>query len=398
MSTYACWQNIIGISRTECQCVEDKPVDASVSASGIFLDELPGLPIRFIDAVRDCGQDSLWDFAERAIENAVGETKAEVMGCVNRNTEPAKRAGQSEIGSGKKATTGETHPLSKPFHGITVQTDNMRGGYFRVTAIATAFKGDALPATIDVKLYKDESESSGPEQTITLPVTSNKVEWTVLPTPIELSMSSLGDRARYWFLFEPIDGMRAMNTLTGCNCGGFNPYWNLHTPQWMSKVDKGRDGWANWAQAQGTSGDDLLNRENWQVFNPTHGIMLRVQFECDESSTICAETPNYTGDMFQLAFAHAVRYRAAFNLATSILNSTKIDRYTMTAGDQLEKMRQEWHYEWLSYTSGPRKSDGTLERAGYLCEQLSKPENVNLYGDCRKCADQWGMRRSTIRN
>ena len=35
-----CFQNIIGISRTPCPCVEDLTVEATTSASGLYLDEL----------------------------------------------------------------------------------------------------------------------------------------------------------------------------------------------------------------------------------------------------------------------------------------------------------------------------------------------------------------------
>jgi hypothetical protein len=56
----------------------------------------------------------------------------------------------------------------------------------------------------------------------------------------------------------------------------------------------------------------------------------------------------------------------------------------MTAGDQLEALRDSYNKTF---------SDGIQ---GYLCVKFSEEQNINSYGDCRRCKDRWGMRRSTI--
>ena len=75
--TPACFENIIGLSRTPCPCVEDLNADAVVSESGLFLDELDGLSINMLNAGVDCGQGTLWEMLARArVGVALRVTKA----------------------------------------------------------------------------------------------------------------------------------------------------------------------------------------------------------------------------------------------------------------------------------------------------------------------------------
>lgn len=387
MSTEAtCFENIIGLSRTACECIDDAPVGAGVSESGLYLDELPGLSLNLADQGRKCGVGSIWDYLDRARANAIEDTKAELGACINANTDPRRQNGTAQIGEDKRATrTG--HSLTRPFHGITLQTAKVKGGVFRVTHIATAFKPDNLPATIEVKVYERDEASSAELATLVLPCTANKVVWTPLPTALDLSMSELGsDNPRFWFLFAGGQGMKAMNSEINCGCGGFAPYWDLSAPQYASSQQKQGKLWAEWSMAGGTFGDDLAERDTWTVENPTQGLLLRVQFICDETSSFCSDTPDYQRDPIQKVIAHAVRLKAGANLVQDLLTSTNINRYTMTAGDQLEELKKAYEAEFQKRI------------AEYLCPELSNDENINRYGDCRRCKDRWGMRRSTIPN
>ena len=84
--------------------------------------------------------------------------------------------------------------------------------------------------------------------------------------------------------------------------------------------------------------------------------------------------------------AHAVRFRAGYNLLTDLLHSTDINRWTMTDGDGLEAQKKEYLDNW----------EKRLKE--YACPELSSGANINRYGDCRKCKDTHGMRRGLIRN
>lgn len=384
--TPACFENIIGLSRTPCPCVEDLNADAVVSESGLYLDELDGLTINMLNAGVDCGQGTLWEMLARARENAVEQTKADLMACLGGEADLRRQPGVSQIGSDKKATgTGVT--LSRTYHGITLQTAAMKGGTFQVTHIGAAFK---QTGNITVYAYDHEALLA----TYTVPTVANQVTWFALPTPLELDMASLGQVPQYWFTFRPDEftgagPLKAMSTKFDCGCGGgiFSPYWSLSRPQYQSANAKGGNLWADWSQATGVYGSDIAERENWAQssgLNETQGLLLRVAFDCDQTTTFCADPPNYTTDNVQKAIAHAVRFKAAANLVTSMLSSTAINRWTMTAGEVMAENRRSWLNEYKR----------TIWE--YICPTLAEPQNINRYGDCLKCKDHFGMRVGRI--
>ena len=103
-SVNTCFENIIGLSRTDCECVEDRPVSAGTSASGLYLDELEGLSIRLADTKRDCGESSLWTMMARARENAVKDMVSDILACLNREAAIRRRSGSAIVGDTKKST------------------------------------------------------------------------------------------------------------------------------------------------------------------------------------------------------------------------------------------------------------------------------------------------------
>lgn len=385
--TPACFENIIGLSRTPCPCVEDLSADAVVSESGLFLDELDGLSINMLNAGVDCGQGTLWDMLARARENAMEQTQADLMACLGEETDLRRQSGSSQIGSDKKAT-GTGVSLPSTYHGITLQTAMMKGGTFKLTHIGACFK---QTGNVTVYVYDRTSLLA----TYTVPAVSNQVTWYTLPVELELSMSTLGQTPpQYWIVFRPdeftgVQPLKAMGTRFDCGCGGgtYSPTWSLARPQYLSANSKAGNLWAEWSQATGTYGTDLADREDWSGttgINETQGLLLQVAYDCDQRTTFCADAPNYRTDNIQKAIAHAVRFKAAANLVTAMLSSTAINRYTMTAGEIMAENRRRWESQYNKHI---------LE---YICPTLALPQNVNRYGDCLKCKDHYGMRVGRI--
>jgi hypothetical protein len=379
MSTSAsCFENIIGLSRTPCECVEDAPEGANVSNSGLYLDELPGLHLLMVNAGVKCGEGTLWDKLARARANAIEDTKAELGACLSLSTTTRRQNGIAHIGNDQKITA-DAHRLTKPYHGMILETAKVKGGSFVITAMATAFKAQVgLPATIEVSIY----DRFDLVTTRTLNVVANRVTWTTIE-PIALSMSELGTlNPRYWFTYEPIDGMKSMNSLINCGCGGYAPEWNESAPSYASSQQKAGSLWADWCMAAGVSGDDLEVRENWMRTNQTNGLILKAQFSCDASTSFCADQPDYVGDPVQKVIAHTVRFKAGANLITDLIADTRINQYTMTAGDDLRNRRSNYQSEWQKRINE------------YLCPFLSQPDQVNRYGDCAKCQEDFTMVRA----
>lgn len=381
-----CFENIIGLSRTDCPCVEDRPISAGVSESGLFLFELDGLSLELANSAVDCGESGLWAMGERAVLNAIEDTKADLMACLGDQAALRRQSTStpSQIGDDKKAH-GDGVALRYGYHGLTVQLAQVRGGTAKVQAIGTAFK-NPTGATVTVLVYDRTTDT--PIATYEVGAQANKVIWTNLPVPLELEMTTLGTTpARFWFVVVPDSpDMRAMNSRINCGCGGFEPYWDMAQPQYLSVNTKEGKAWAEWSMASGTMGNDITDREQWSAgVNQTQGLLLKMDFDCDQTTTFCPDVPNYRTDNVQKTLAHAVRYKAGANLITRILSSTAINRYTMTAGEVLAENRRRYETEYQNRI------------LGYVCPMLAKPENINRYGDCLKCVDKWGMSVSTIR-
>jgi len=135
--------------------------------------------------------------------------------------------------------------------------------------------------------------------------------------------------------------------------------------------------------ATGTKGDDLATRVNWKTANETQGILLDARFNCDASTTICFDDPDYT-DPIQNDQARAVLLKSWYYLLSFIKNSGNPSFWTLLnlegIHDSMSKVKAEY-----------------IERVEFVCTEFSKSENINLNGDCLKCKDQWGFAVKTIK-
>lgn len=390
-----CFENIIGLSRTPCECVDDAPSGADISESGLFMDEYPGMGLLLANGSVKCGEIGLWSKMARARDNAIQATKSDLMQCLAMNTDRRRASGNYEIGDQKKVQ-GDGPALRNTYAGMTVQVANAKGAIGLVKSIGIALK---TSGTFNVDVYDRE----GVIGTFPVNAVANRVTWNDLPTDLSLEMFNLGGNDnRFWFVFRPADigeNIKAMASRFSCGCGGPEPRWNTESPQYYSSV-VGPHGtkWMEWAMASGTYGDDIDDRDNWSVGNKlTYGMLLRVQFDCDFQTSFCSDSPNYQTDAIQRAIAQAVWYKANAILIEDILMSTNINIYTMTAGKELAALRDELLYNYAGLTKGVKDPTGEW-LDGFVCRQLSEPDGVNQYGDCSKCRNKWGQRIVLIRN
>lgn len=374
---YQCFENIIGLSRTECPCLEDgRPVDWNVSASGRYADELEGMNLSLAENGGDCSQGGVWDMLHRARENAVQDMQTDLLRYLEENTDVRRQAVRSTIGDDKKS--GNNVALNSAYHGLTVQMAHMVGGRAKLKRIGAAFN---YTGTLEVALYDRE----GLLATWTVNTVANRVQYTELPDPYLLSMDAEGSlNARYWLVYTPSGGIQAKSTRINCGCGGFAPYWDEARPQYESSVKKNGRAWADWAMAQGTKGTDLDVRDEWSLDNQTYGLLMDIEFYCDTLSSICTDDPDYSGDSVQRTIADAVWYRTGVRFYMQMMVSKKVNPAMMVEGELIAQFVNDWNVE---YTKRINEQLGPI---------LSSPEHVNRYGDCRACRDKWGMQRSTI--
>ena len=79
MSVPTCFENIIGYSRREDSCVDEAwDENFATSDSGLYVDELPGFPQRFVASL---GVIDIWDKMNNSMENAIKHSD----GCCQRS-------------------------------------------------------------------------------------------------------------------------------------------------------------------------------------------------------------------------------------------------------------------------------------------------------------------------
>lgn len=368
-----CFEYIIGLSRTDCPCLDtDKPVDAAESASGYYIDEGEFLNMEQLKGAATCPE--FWDWLERSRTLAVQDYKRDVLSCIRSNTTYAREPMRGVIGEDPESPKLLT--MDKTYHGLTLQTDMVVGGTMTVYRIALKIN---TSGPVDIEVYNRD----GLMITYTVTAVADTLTWYELTTPLELEMDSDGLNPRYWFLWQPTTE-RAYNTRIHCNClnGTWKPTWDCSSPYYGGRSRKGFE-WSQWVMATGTKGDDLSTRVNWKTTNETQGILLDARFNCDASTTICFDDPDYT-DPIQNDQARAVLLKSWYYLLSFIKNSSNPSFWTLLNLEGIHESMSKVKAEYI-------------ERVEFVCAEFSKSENVNLNGDCLKCKDQWGFAVKTIK-
>ena len=384
MSQHAeCFEDVFGLSRTDCECFGTPPEGYDTTASGLYLDELPGLDLEKLFKARKCSDEG-WTIMDRARTEGVRRFNNEVLKHIKANTKATRTNTRSQIGDTKNGS--KTVTLGKTYHGLDLMLADMVGGVATVHRIGGYFK---FTGTVDVSVYEVGDDT--PIATYTINTVMNRLAWTEID-PLVLSMESTSSQnPRYWFLFEPTPGQQALaSKVASCGCSG-KPKWDIYHRQFESAVAIDGQAWTAWAMANGTYGNTIADREDWAHNNETQGLLLDIEFKCNALTAICSGTPDYDQDPLQMTYAYGARFAAGLELVEYITGSTRVNREAITNGDELELLR-------VNYT----KEMNT--RAEWLGEQLSEePDDgnphsgVNTYSDCFTCKDPHGIQVKTIR-
>ena len=79
-----CYNSIIGLTRTDCECYGTIPDDAADSLSGLYIDELVGLS--FIQSMTDCDNgNDLFQNMVKARDNAITSFQADTNALLLEN-------------------------------------------------------------------------------------------------------------------------------------------------------------------------------------------------------------------------------------------------------------------------------------------------------------------------
>jgi len=364
-----CYDNIIGLARTDCPCIEDAPPTGyNTSESGLFITDVP--PFDALSGFEECGGGSIWDALERSRDEAISTFVADTNALLMRTFTSRRERFTGQIG---EATGREAYSTGNTYAGIRIACNPLRGGRIKITHIGTLFHGaGTLLLSITNSLNQVVS-------TVTVDIL-NGWKLNALATPIVLpTYIDFDDKHEYFitYTYSPSNQPRINNI--NCGCGGFVPWYNQDKPMW-SNAHPGNRAWANWIQVGGWSGNTLTDFDQAPSTTNTqmNGLAIQVELGCDVGKVLCNGSLDYTSDPFALSMAYAIRHKSCEILASKLLASTELNRVNVINREILQGLKREWNAKYA-------------ENVQYITQEAQLRQN-----DCLACRDESGMAVRTI--
>jgi hypothetical protein len=360
----SCWDNIIGISRKEDFCLDDigRPIDYNISKSGIFIDELKGINLRFIqDLGIQNSNDDLWNKIIKAKENAVRVVQMDALMEISKNNKPRVELFKGNIGSQKYTKNAV---ISNTYAGVRMYCNTIRGAYFHLTGINTIFGTTGI---ISMEIYSNMD--TNPLYSFDLNTIANRVESNLQDITLPLWNDDY-DNLEYYFIYQLTQTPK--DNQPTCGCGGVQWCFNRNNSCFADgKATKDR--WRQFAMVGGISGDNIDDRENWSTTQVMNGLILIGQYQCSSSIYLCNDESDYDNNEFDIAIAYAIQYKTGEYLMDEFLNTNEISRYTMLGQEAINNNRQDYN-----------------ARYAVLIDYIKNNIDINRFG-CLKCKPNHGF-------
>lgn len=331
----SCFENIIKLSRTECECFDDdKPVNYNAGQSEVYLDELDGLSLDLISGGANCEEGNIWDMMAKARTNAEIRFKADLMSCIEDNFIPKRPNYSGIIG---QISHNASLNISYTKAGYVIKPHTIVGGKLTIKRIGLIMNASTA---IQVQVYDNDENKTTPIAQYTINSVANDVAYATLNTPLELPLWSKNVSDTRYYLVYTIAGFQPRNNGPGCiPCSGGTK----------------RVTYQNWLDVNGIMG----NGTDYTSFTETselNGVVIDGVLTCDGSRVICSDEYPIdfnTGKGMQMAYA--VRFAAAESLLEMILASKEINIYTTRDRESLYGKRNHYrkqYEDWITYLCG----------------------------------------------
>ena len=360
----ACYDNIIGLARQDCPCIDEAPPTGyNTSQSGLYIADQP--PFNEMEGYNECGQGSVWDVLSRAREQAIKTFQADTNSALMSVFQPRRERFKGQIG---EASGRDSLSTSHTYAGIRLACNPMRGGTVKITGIGTLF---SAAGTITLKIYNSLNQQVGSDITLTV---ANGWHLNTLGTPVELpTYVDFDDNHEYFlvYTFNPSNRAKINNIHSCC---GFYPRYDTASPMWKGKFTGGK-AWANWLMAGGWTGDTLTDFDLCSQTTSTNmnGLALQVELGCDVGLVLCNGTLDFDQDAQALSMAYAILWKSSEIAAQLLLGSTRLTRTATANREFLKEQRDRW----------AKAYQDNLE---YVTQQATLGMN-----DCLACRDDIGM-------
>lgn len=331
-----CLSNIIGLSETTCECLTDLiplgVTDVDVSASGIFLDKLPGLNLNVASGADDCAQGNIWQRMWDARKEAIEDYKTDLLQCVTLNYKPRIQNFSGNLG---QTTFSGSMSLGSTFAGQKIIPYVVKGGYITVKRIGILIDQNA---NVTLQIYSNKNTSTLLFNTaVPIGALQNSLTWAVLTTPLELPMWDDSGLQIHYYIGMVLNGtFQPKKNKKDCGCSG------------------AKEPYLNWMRIEGAHGNNTANPGSFTLNTELNGIVVDVDVKCKTLDVICnSQFPlDYENDAVARGMAKAIRFRAAAILIQNLINSDNINRFVLLDRTQLMNNIVEWndkYVEWINY-------------------------------------------------
>lgn len=321
-----CFENLVGLSRSECDCFETIDERHKESKMGLWLDEHEGVDLQLIQNALGCAEELNGKF-ERIYSNAVNFLESDLQVAISDNFRQKYKAYNGRVGEKK---------FDRPVNaaqmvGLKLKTEPVDGANIIVNSVDLFF--DTV-GEIEIHVFKNETFV----ESHVIDITANRQTFE-FPVPLSLPIMENGIRNEYYFVYEK-NAMKPMNNKTSCGCQGTESVRSKFlTPQGV----------------KGTSFGDLGLDQNHAF-----GLSLNVFISCSLDNLICGFMYD---SVFERRTAMALWYKMGVLLIESLFASREINFDTFTDREYLytRKKKFESLYAnlvlWLSENSNINDSN-----------------------------------------
>lgn len=358
-----CWDNIVGITRN-ADCLDEiyRPDDYNTSLSGLYLDELKGINLNFTE---DTGGD-LWQKVANSYENAIRTFKMDVM---NELLKYHKSRYDTFIGNIGSQRFTRSLVLNKPYAGLRMYCNDIKGGFFTLKAIGVLMD---RAETFVIDIYNNLSED--PLYSYEVSSLANKVSTYNLPTSIDLPLSvDNWDNLEYFFIYNRLSKQPKDNKPT-CGCGGV--YWCFKPENpCFADAKQTKDRWRQFAMIGGIQGEDISLREQWPVTQEMNGIILIGEYNCDKFSYLCNDNMDFEYDEIGQAVSHAIAYKWGEFTMDYFLDTQEISRMTTLGVEAINNNREYYNSRYALMIDFIASN---IDVSKYGCLSCKPPHNAKF--------------------
>lgn len=358
-----CLDNIIGLSRIECECFE---VPANISLSGLYLDEIDGLDLNMVNAAADCADGSVWDMMRKAVEQSITSFKTDYTTAIAKNWRKRRFDFSGYIGRDK---IGNNLTISN-VAGQRYVMAPVKNGVFRIKRLGLMF---AQTGTVDVSIYNNIDDT--PLYTFTgVATVANKLNWYTLTEAIELPMyTKQKEYLEYFIVYDNPGFSPKSNTF---RCCGTTLTFSCLRPTFRNAQRDARYSYADWCEVTGVNGADIdtIKGANPSFNDAAMGLIVDADIRCNMRGIACNDL-DFSNGVIPMVIANAIWYRAGAYLAEKIISTGQLNRYTMLDRERLYGKRNQYakayndRIEWLTNPEIQEVKQHLLNTGCLVCEQ-----------------------------